>query len=173
MRTSKADRYWNQFVQSLPPGAERPERYYEAFHFGITKQDATEIAALVLQGTKTSTGALAWVYEAEGRAAPEAGDHSVVLDEKDNPVCIIETTESRVVSFEDVDEQFAYEGGEGDRTLPNWREGYWSYIVSECARINREPTVRTPLVCERFRVVYQELMQALPPGTSPHATGEY
>src|SRR3954451_24596470 len=103
MRTSKADRYWSQFVQSLPPGAERPERYYEAFHFGTAKEGATEIATLVLQGTKTSTGSLEWVYEAEGRAAPEAGDHSIVLDEKDSPVCIIETTESRVVPFEDVD----------------------------------------------------------------------
>jgi uncharacterized protein YhfF len=159
MRTPEIDRYWSQFLQSLPPEAEPPVSYYDAFHFGITKEDATEIAALVLQGTKTATGSLQWVYESEGRALPEPGTYSVVLDGTDVPVCIIETTEIRILPFDEVDEQFAFDGGEGDRTLTSWRGGYWSYIVSECARIHQEPTRQVPLVCERFRVVYRVAMK--------------
>ena len=159
MRTGEADRYWSQFLRSSPSEAEPPGGYYEAFHFGTTKQDAAKIAALVLQGVKTSTGSLKWVYEAEGRVLPEPGDYSIVLDGTDVPVCVIETTEIRFLPLDEVDEQFAYEGGEGDRTLASWREGYWSYIVSECARIHREPTKQAPLVCERFRVVYREAME--------------
>jgi uncharacterized protein YhfF len=150
------DRYWGQFVQSLPAGAEPPDGYYDTFSFGVTKEEATGIAALVLQGIKTATGSVQWVYEAEGKAPPKPGDLSIVRDSEDRPVCIIETTEVRVIPFNEVDAQFAWDGGEWDRTLASWRENYWSFIVSECARINREPTGRTPLVCERFRVVYRE-----------------
>jgi uncharacterized protein YhfF len=155
MRTAEADRYWSQFVQSLPPGVDRPADYADAFHFGITNEEATAIAALVLQGIKTATGSLPWVYEAEGQALPRPGDYCIVLDTGDHPVCIIETTEVRVIPYNEVDEPFAFDGGERDRTLASWRELYWEYIVSECARINREPSVQTPLVCERFRVVYK------------------
>jgi uncharacterized protein YhfF len=156
LRTRETDRYWRQFVQSLPPGAERPEGYYDAYHFGVEKQEASEIALLVLQGIKTATGSVRWVYEVEGNARPQPSDHSIVLDSDDCPVCIIETTEVRVLPFDEVEEQFAWDGGEWDRTLASWRENYWAYIVSECARIHRTPTEKTPLVCERFRVVYRE-----------------
>jgi uncharacterized protein YhfF len=157
MRTTAADRYWNQFVLSLPQAARPAGTYYDAFHFGVAKEDATPVAGLVLRGIKTSTGSLEWVYQAEGNPPPEEGSYSVILDSNDAPVGIIETTEVRVVPFEEAhDEQFAFDGGEDDRTLASWRKGYWSYIVSECARIHREPTQQTPLVCERFRWIYKE-----------------
>lgn len=159
MRTDRADRYWGQFVQSSPPEAERPGGYSDAFHFGTTKEEATEIAALVLQGIKTAGGSIKWVYEAEGRVLPALGDLNVVLDSDDCPVCIIETTEVRILRFDEVDERFAWDGGEWDRTLASWREYYRTYIASECARIDREPTEKTPLVCERFRVVYRKPLE--------------
>jgi uncharacterized protein YhfF len=53
-----------------------------------------------------------------------------------------------------VDAGFACAGGEGDRALEIWRRTCWRYILAECARLEREPSPMTPLVCERFRVVY-------------------
>jgi uncharacterized protein YhfF len=157
-----ADRYWAQFLRSLPAGSAQPGSCYEAFRpgHGATPEEAsevaTEIAALMVAGTKTSTGSLQWVYEAEGRRPPRAGDLSIVLDGRDRPVCIIETTEATIVPYDEMaDERFAHEGGEGDRTLEAWRRTYWRYIVSECARLRREPTRKAPLVCERFRAVYR------------------
>jgi uncharacterized protein YhfF len=159
VRTDRADRYWGQFVGSLAPEADRHGEYADAFRFGATKEEATAIAALVLQGIKTAGGSVKWVYEADGRDLPKLGDLNVVLDSDDCPVCIIETTEVRVLPFDEVDEQFAWDGGEWDRTLTSWREYYRSYIASGCARINREPTEKTPLVCERFRVVYRKPLE--------------
>ena len=156
MRTPLADRYWEQFVQSLPSTAPRPAGYVDATHFGETNEDATQIAALVLAGIKTATGSLPWVYEAEGQPQPQPGDFWVILDSDDQPVCIVETTEVEVKPYDEADERFAYDGGERDRTLASWREMYWSYICSECARISREPSSKTPLVYERFRVAYSE-----------------
>jgi uncharacterized protein YhfF len=124
MTSENADRYWAQFVQSSPSGSARPRTYYEAFRFGFgatreeASEDATSIATLVVAGTKTSTASLQWVYEADRKRPPMPGDLSIVLDGRDHPVCIIETTEVWIVPYEEmVDERFAYEGGEGDRTL--------------------------------------------------------
>ena len=98
------------------------------------KEVASEIATLVIAGTKTSTASVEWALEAEGRRPVKPGDLSIVLDGHDHPVCLIETTEVKNVPYDEmVDEQFAHEGGEGDRTLESWRQMYWKVILSECA----------------------------------------
>ena len=112
MSLNNVDRYWKQFQESLPPGAEPPQAYYESFSFGGEEypEHATEIAALALNGTKTSTGELKWVYDADDKPLMNPGDLSIVTLGGDQPACIIETTEVRIVPFDEVDEQFAYEG---------------------------------------------------------------
>src|SRR2546423_3894137 len=103
MRTPLADRYWEQFIRSLPSDAPRPAGYTDATHFGETNEDATPIAALVLAGIKTASGSLPWVYEAEGQPQPQPGDFWVILDSDDQPVCIVETTEAEVKPYDEVD----------------------------------------------------------------------
>jgi uncharacterized protein YhfF len=156
----KVDRYWAQFLATFPTGSERPQGYYDSFYFGMTAESAVSIAALVLDGTKTATGSLQWVYEAEGRRPPAPGDYGIVTDAAGNPLCIIQDTDIRVVPYDEVDAAFAWDGGELDRSLESWRAIYWEYIASESARIGREPTIRTPLICERFRVVYREPLRS-------------
>jgi uncharacterized protein YhfF len=50
------------------------------------------------------------------------GDEHVVLNGKDSPICVIRTTELSILSFDQVDERFARDYGEGDRTLAWWRQ---------------------------------------------------
>lgn len=69
---------------------------------------------------------------------------------------MIETREVHVIPFDEAGEEWAHEGGEGDRSLAGWRDLYWRYIVKECRRIGREPSSKAPLVLERFRIVYRE-----------------
>ena len=157
--------YWNQFLNSLSPTAERPHGYFEAFYFGTTREGAAGIAALVMEGIKTATGSPKWVYDAENKPLPKVGDLSIVTDGDGYPLCIIRTTEVQIVPFDEVGEQFAYDGGEGDRTLSYWRSIYWAYIVSECSRLGREAVPSAPLVCERFQVVFKD-----PPDATLHST---
>ena len=110
----------------------------------------------------TATGSVLWSYEADGRALPQVGDFWVVTNGGDDPVCVIQTTEIRILPFDEVGEEYARDGGEGDCTLGSWREMYWKYIVSECSRIGREPSRKAPLVMERFRVVYRERLSVVP-----------
>jgi uncharacterized protein YhfF len=148
------ERYWAQFRASTPASESTPERYVEAFFFGTKPDDAHEINRLVLDGTKTATGCLLWSLEADDKPTPQAGDHWVVTDGGDQPVCIIETTDARVIAFDQVGSDYASWGGERDRSLASWRDMYWSYIESECERIGRAADPEAPLVMERFRVVY-------------------
>jgi uncharacterized protein YhfF len=152
----KLDRYWAQFLATFPDGCERPAHYCDSFYFGMTPTSARSIAVLVLNGIKTATGSLQWIHEAEHKPFPQAGDYNIVTDAEGQPICTIQDTEIRIIPYEEVDAAFASDGGEMDRSLGSWREIYWEYICSECARINRQPTLKTPLVCERFRVVYSE-----------------
>lgn len=162
--SANVDRYWDQYLDSLPTHAARPARYADSFYFGIHPEDAEEILPLVLNGTKTATGSLKWTNEAENKPLPLVGDLSVVTNGHDDPVCIIETVDVQTIPFDEVGESFAYEGGEGDRSLANWRRMYWNYIVHECTRTGRAPSEKAPLVMERFRVVYKEPLRVTQPG---------
>ena len=153
---SHVDRYWAQFRASIPAGQTKPDRYVEAFFFGTKPHRAHEITPLVLNGTKTATGALLWAIEADGKQPARPGDFWIVTNGGDDPQCIIQTSDVRVLPFDEVGEEYAQWGGEGDRTLDSWRHMYWSYIESECNRIGRTPDPMAPLVMERFRVMYAE-----------------
>jgi uncharacterized protein YhfF len=152
----RIQRYWRQFLDSLPPGTARPEGFVEAFHFGTKPADAAEVNPLVLDGTKTATGALLWALQADAKAAAQPGDHWIVTDGYAEPVCVICTLDARVISFDQVGEDYARWGGERDRDLKSWRDLYWEYIVEECRRLGRDPDRRAPLVMERFELVYAE-----------------
>ncbi|SRR5712692_6923891 len=150
------DRYWEQFLASLPKGARRYPGHADTIAFGMTWDDARMIAPLVLNGTKTSSGTLVWSNEADGTLLSRPGDLRVVLAEPDKPVCVIETTDVRVIPYDEVPEEYAWEGGEGDRSPAHWRKMYWEYIEHECKRIGREPSPKAPIAMERFRVIYAE-----------------
>ena len=152
--TSNVDRYWEQYLESFPTRVTR--LYAGVTPFGITSEDARTIAPLVRDGIKTATGGLVWANEADGKPGPRPGDLWIVIAGADEPVCIIETTEVRIFPYDEVPDEYAWEGGEGDRSVRDWRRIYWKYIVSECNRIGREPSLKAPLAMERFRVVYSE-----------------
>ena len=69
-------------------------------------------------------------------------------------VCIARTGNVEILSFDEIGEDYAQWGGEGDCSLQSWRRMYWKYIEMECKRIGRDPSVKAPLVMERFGVVY-------------------
>jgi uncharacterized protein YhfF len=70
------------------------------------------------------------------------------------PVCVIETVELRIVPFDEVDERFVYDYGEGDRSMNFWHKNMWEYYSDECQTLGRTPTPEMPVICERFRIVF-------------------
>jgi uncharacterized protein YhfF len=149
--TTALEQFWDEAVRSHPELAGK--HFYEAFSFGNTESMANKLAELVLRGEKTATSSLLWTIEQENKPLPQVGDYSIVTTWDKVPVCIMETIELRIIPFKDVDAQFAYDYGEGDRTLAWWKKGMWEYYVQECVDIGKQAMEDMPILCERFRVV--------------------
>ena len=99
-------------------------------------------------GKKTATSALLWGLELGGRKLPTVGDFGVVTNWEGDPLCIVEITEVEIKAFNDVDERFIFEYGEGERSLTWWRRAMWDYYSVVCKKIGREPTEDMPTMVE-------------------------
>jgi uncharacterized protein YhfF len=146
--------YWQSYLDSVRPDQSPLPLKYEAWSFGNTPDMADHLGSLTRQGIKTATSSLVWVYEAEDEPYPKTGGISIILDGQGNPLCIIETIDVEIQPFNEVDEMYAYEEGEGDRTLEYWRKVHWEFFSEECKSIAREPAENMPVLCERFRIIY-------------------
>jgi len=128
-------------------------------HFGFPGPLRDRLVAAVLSGEKTATSSLLLEYELDpGEKFPEVGSRSVVIDSDKNSVCVIETTEVRILPLQEVDEQFARDEGEGFRSVAEWRaahEAFWQSTEMRAALGRPEFTVddETLIVAERFRVL--------------------
>lgn len=149
------ERLWDSYLASGCPGvADAADAGYTAWQFGYGVEQGNRLLAYVLDGPKRATAGALWTYEAHGEPVPKPGDHSVVLDGDGVARCIIRTTAVDVVPFGQVDEAFAYDEGEGDRSLASWRTAHWDYFQRELAALGREAGPDMPVVCERFEIVY-------------------
>jgi uncharacterized protein YhfF len=145
--------FWQEYLASLPPGMETNDLSYTAWSFGNRSDLADELGALVLAGHKTATCTLLWGAQ-QDNDVPLLDGYSVILDGRGQPMCIIQTTGVEIKSFDEVDAQFAYEEGEGDRSYEHWRENHWRYFSKECQSRGWEMTGSIPVICERFRLLY-------------------
>lgn len=130
-----------------------PESPPEAWAFGATPQHADELLGLVLVGIKTGTASSLWDYDADNEPLPVSGELSVILDGRERPRAVIETSDVRTVPFDEVTEEHAHAEGEGDRTLAHWRtvhERFWR----EHSPCGFAPDM--PVVCERFHLVWND-----------------
>jgi uncharacterized protein YhfF len=154
MTSSKLEAFWQAYLASLPEQAKPRSPAYGVWYFGDTREVAETCAKLVKAGIKTATSGLVWEMEADGDLMPQPGDQAVVTDLNGEPYCVIEVTECVVRPFAEVDKQFAFDYGEGDRTLEDWRKDTWDYFAPICERLGREPGDHMLLACQRFRLVY-------------------
>jgi uncharacterized protein YhfF len=118
-------------------------RHLRTFAFGDGPELADELLELVMQGVKTATCS---TEDEPNTSSP--GERWVVLDGRGEPRCVIETTEVTYRRFLEVDDAFAFEEGEGDRSLAYWRNAHRTYF-GRLGRFSEDMM----LMCERFRLV--------------------
>lgn len=143
----KADEMFAQFLKenNMPPTD------FEAFAFGA---DADLLSSLVLQRKKTACSSAYEVYAHENAPLPMQGQYSVVLDSRNEAVCVVRTNFVYVCAFEKVAPLHASKEGEGDRSLAYWRKVHEDFFTQELAAIGQGFTRRAPVVCEEFELVY-------------------
>ena len=156
--SSQADEivaFWWSYLKSTGQSPENADESPEAWAFGDDPKMADDLGRMVADGIKTSTCSLLWEYDRNDEALPEEGDLSIILDGSGQPLCLVESTEVRIRAYDDVDARFAYDEGEGDRSLSYWRDAHWRFFGRVCRALGRTPSHTMPLVCERFRVIYK------------------
>lgn len=155
MNKETTQTYWQQFLNTLPPDSPYREKTYLAEGWGDGPEMADELGALIADGIKTGTCSALWEWEAEGESPPETGRVTIVLDGSGEPLCIVETVEVTVRKYNEVNADFAREEGEGDLSLAYWREAHRRFFSRLLPKIGKEFSEEMPLVCERFRLIYQ------------------
>lgn len=125
---------------------------YEAWQFG---GEPDLLAELVDRGIKTATASAYPLYEIEGEPLPEPVGYDIILNSKDEAVCIIRTTKVYVRKFSEVEAEYAYKEGEGDRSLDYWRSIHKDFFTKELAEYGLAFDEEMKVVCEEFELVYR------------------
>ena len=152
----RAREYLDKFLASLPPEDPQKPPACDAYYFCADEKSANLCADLVLKGEKRATAGLLWSYQAEDEAIPEIGNLAVITNWDGIPQCIIEITKVEIKAFNEVGPEFAFEEGEGDKSLSWWREAHWKFFSAECAALEREAVPNMPVVLEKFKVIYRD-----------------
>jgi uncharacterized protein YhfF len=131
-----------------------PARAPRVEWFGDDPALGRELGDLVAKGVKQASAGLLWEWEADGDPLPRVGDVEIIVDWSGEPLAVVEVTDARILPFQQVDEAFARDEGEGDGTLASWRAGHWRYFSRACQRLGREPSETMPVVCRRFTLLH-------------------
>lgn len=151
--TDAAHALWAEYRASSPAhwvedGAPSIER------FGDHAELTDELLGLVVDGPKRATAGLVAEFAAAGEPLPRVGSHWIACDSSGRPRVVLRSVELRVGPFTSVDERFAFDEGEGDRSLESWREGHRDYWTRVGASLGIEWTEAHDIVFERFEVVW-------------------
>ncbi len=146
--------FWTRFLAAT--GRNPDEPVPDAWPFGDTAELAEELIGLVLEGRKRATAGAAIEYEREGSPLPQVGDVEILLDGSLRPRAAIRATDVRVGPLSSVDDQFAWDEGEGDRTRSFWLDAHTTFFQRYLPQIGAEFTEDMETVFQRFEVLYSE-----------------
>jgi len=149
---------WAAFRQAAGVGAAD----HDVFAFGDSPAMADELADLVVHGPKRATAGLLLEFDHDHEPVPQEGGYSVVVDGRGLPVCVIRTTEVEVKPLREVDAAFAWDEGEGDRTLAWWLDAHRRFFTRRCAELGVAFSDELPTVFERFELVWPRPKQSSP-----------
>ncbi len=131
-----------------------PEQDYDVCQMGDGSELAEELLQLILAGPKRATACLVRDVDAWRETMARVGGHVVVLDGADRPRAIWRSKTVDVKPLDQVDEAFAWDEGEGERTREDWLAMHVRYFT-RCAKAEGfafDPSM--PAVFERFVLVW-------------------
>ena len=146
------------FWQAFKSASGSPAPDYEVAAFGDTPEERDELAALAAAGTKRATASLLRDYDGPGEdaglALPKVGDLVVLVDGQETPVFIWRSTEITIKPLNQVDASFAWDEGEGARTVESWLADHRAYFGDQARREGFPMRDDIDVVFERFEIVW-------------------
>jgi uncharacterized protein YhfF len=144
--------FWLDYQKACQPQVEG----FSATAFGHSRAVADELAALIASGSKRAHASLEHDFEAEGDALPRPGEHIVVLDGRGTPQAIVRLRHVERRYFNDIDAEFAFECGEGDRTLAWWLVAYRQEFAERAEAQGFQVGEKAVLILEYFDLVWPQ-----------------
>ena len=138
---------WNAYKQINPSIGDE----IDAWAFGV---EPDLLAELVFKGEKTATASAHDLYAIENEPLPQVGTFDVILDSRNQAVCIVEVTKVSVQPFHQVSANHAYKEGEGDKSLAYWRQVHEDFFKDCLGEAGLDFTPDSKVVLEEFRKVY-------------------
>ena len=127
---------------------------FSASALGHTRVLADALAQLVSAGIKRAHASLLRDFEKDLEPLPQPGDHLVVLDGEGEPRAIVRTTHVEKRHFNEIDDTFAFEAGEGDLTLRWWLTAHRQDFAERADAEGFEAHESLELVLEHFELVW-------------------
>ncbi len=148
-KTPAVEAFWAAFKSAVGLGHDE----YVVVSFEDNPEGADELAELAVAGTKRATASLLRDYD-ERNPLPRVGDLVVLVDGRSRPRCIWRTTWIGIGPLIGVDDSFAWDEGEGDRTRVWWLDAHRRYFGRQAAREGFVMHDGIETVFERFEVVW-------------------
>jgi len=153
-KSDSIQKFWREFCsKNLEIN---PDESYEIWYFANNRETAKKLVQLVLSGKKKATASL-MENELDNGDGGIVGGYSVVTDFDGNPQCVIVTTEVRQMPFNEVDEEFAFDEGEGDQTLEYWRNAHEKFFTECCHELGIVFDQSMLISCKRFKRLFPVL----------------
>jgi uncharacterized protein YhfF len=127
-----------------------------AGYFGDSVELADELLGLVLHGSKRATAGAFDDYVREGAEVPHEGMYTIALDGSGIPRALLRTTDVRIGPLSSVDDRFAWDEGEGDRTRDSWLREHHRYFERYLPTVGLAFSPDMLTVFERFELVAAE-----------------
>lgn len=144
---------WDEYRRSRPHEVNAaPE--YTVERFGDNARLADALIGLVLSGQKRATADLVAEFVAREDRLPQIGGHWIVCDASGAPRVILRTTELRLGPLPSVDDAFAYDEGEDERTRDGWLREHRRYFTRVAEARGESWSEDDEVVFERFAVMW-------------------
>jgi uncharacterized protein YhfF len=149
-RSALTDEFWRGYRDAA--GLHHDD--YDVVAFGDGPEMATDLAELTVAGIKRATAGLVRQFGPGGEPPAVVGGYVVLLDGADRPRAVWRTTEVRIGPLNSVDERFAWDEGEGERTRAWWLSAHRRFFERRAAAQGFRMHDEIETMFERFEIVW-------------------
>ncbi|WP_070967826.1 ASCH domain-containing protein [Vibrio sonorensis] len=146
--------YLDKYLATLPKQEVSAIPQITAEYYCADEYNANECARLIDAGVKRASCSLKSAYDIEQEPLPVEGRLTVVLNWKEEPICIIKVNQVELCPFNKVTPEFAAKEGEGDLSYQWWYDAHVEFFTQYAAEVGAEFNLESELVLEHFDKVF-------------------
>lgn len=146
------DEYWNKFLSTT--GRDPDEKCAGDINFEAKGFINSELLTLILTGKKTAFFTSFATFTIDGEPLPVSGELYIVVNNNNEPQCVIEFANIQIIPYNEVTWQMAQKEGE-DENLDAWREKQREYLEDEGHIVGFDFSPDIRLVYQEFKVIYK------------------